>query len=120
VIDVSEIITDPDFCQEFTVYRSTGSFIKGVWTESTPIKIKMMGVVLVMNAKELNMVPEGDRIAGAMTFYSTEQIYTTRTGDEQGTSDKILWRGEYYKVFNVYPWIDYGYFEASGTRIKGA
>lgn len=120
MINVSEIITDPDFAQEFTVYRSSGSFIRGVWTESTPITIKMRGVVTVMNGRELNMLEEGDRIAGGMTFHSCDEIFVTRIGDKQGTSDKIKWRGEYYKVANVFPYVDYGFYKASGVRIKGA
>lgn len=119
MIDVSEIITDPDFAQLFYVYRSTGSFIKGVWTESASEEIEMYGVVTVANAKELRMVPEGDRIQGAMDFYSLDAIYVTRTGTTAGTSDKILWRGDYYKILNVKQWIDYGFYSATGERIAG-
>ena len=32
MIYVGELITDPDFSQKFTVYRSNGSFVDGVWT----------------------------------------------------------------------------------------
>jgi hypothetical protein len=66
------------------------------------------------------MIPEGDRIQGAMTFHSTEALYVTRIGNASGTSDKILWRGEYYKLVSVYPEVDWGYYKAVGTRIKGA
>jgi len=120
VINVSEVITDPDFAQTFTVYRSTGSFVDGVWTENTPRAIKMLGVVTVSSQKELDMVAEGDRIRGAMTFHSVCPLYPTRVGTAQGTSDKIMWRGEYYKIQSVYPEVDWGYYKAIGTRIKGA
>ena len=119
MIDVSEIIEDPDFAQSFYVYRSTGSFINGVWTESTPTRIQMYGVITVANAKEVRMLPEGDRIQGAMDFYSTKALYVTRTGQTQGTSDKILWRGDYYKLINVKNWADYGFYSATGERIAG-
>lgn len=120
MINVSEIITDPDFAQNFIVYRSTGSFVDGVWTENTPKAIKMLGVVTVSSQRELDMVAEGDRIKGAMTFHTICPIYVTRVGTTAGTSDKILWRGEYYKLANVYPEVDWGYWKGVGVRIKGA
>jgi hypothetical protein len=120
VINVGEIVTDPDFAQSFTVYRSTGSFVKGDWTESTPEEIIMRGVVTVMNARELAQYPEGDRIKGAMTFYTQEALYVTRVGQEAGTSDQIMWRGEKYKIFNVAPYVDYGFYCAAGERIQGS
>jgi len=120
MIDVSEIVEDPDFAQEFTVYRSNGSFVKGRWTEGTPTQITILGVVTVMSARELNQLPEGDRIKAAMNFHSTLPIYVTRIGSSPGISDKIFWRGDYYKIFNVVPNVDYGYYKASGERITGA
>lgn len=119
MISLDEIIEDPDFAQPFYVYRSTGSFIDGVWTESTPKRIQMYGVIVVANARELRMVPEGDRIQGAMDFYSLSPLYVTRTGQSQGTSDKILWRGDYYKLLSVRNWIDFGFYSATGERIAG-
>lgn len=126
MISVDEVIEDPDFAQKFTVIRSVGSFVKGVWTEGTPIEIEMIGVISVASSKDLRQVPEGDRITGAMVFHSLKQIYTTRVGSgtgrratTTGISDKILWRTEEYKIVSVSPYIDYGYYKAIGERIKG-
>jgi hypothetical protein len=120
MISVSEVISSPEFAQIFIVYRSIGSFVDGVWTESTPRAITMRGVVTVSSSRELEQLPEGDRVRGAMTFHTLFPIYVTRTGNSAGTSDKILWRGEYYKLVNVYPEVDYGYWKGIGVRIKGA
>lgn len=68
------------------------------------------------------MLPEGDRIAGLMTFYSTadKPIYTTRNkDDDKGTSDELEWRGERYRVLQVFPYNDFGYVKALGTRMSG-
>jgi len=106
--------------QAYTVLRSTGSFINGRWTENPEIEVSMYGLIMVMSEKELAQFPEADLIKGAMIFCSTQEIFTTRTGTSQGTSDRIVWRGEEYKIFNVAPWVDYGYFRAAGERTKGA
>jgi hypothetical protein len=121
MIDVSELITDPDFAQDFIVHRSYGHFDEGGWIEDPEGLITMTGVVTVMSQKELAQMPEADRVKGAMIFYSTDEIKVTRNiGDqEQGTSDKIDWRGDLYRIFQISTYADYGYYKAVGTRIKG-
>jgi hypothetical protein len=106
--------------QSFTVLRSTGSFVSGRWVENPVTSVPMHGIISVMSEKELVQFPEADLAKGAMIFCSKDPIYTTRIGDDQGISDKVIWRGEEYKIFNVAPWADYGYYRAVGERTKGA
>lgn len=115
MIDVSEVITDPDFAQTFVVHRKANKWIAGR-TESTEKDITMTGVIMVADAKTLEQLPEGDRVTGLMCFYSTQELFTTR---EQGTSDQIEWRGERYRVKQVFPYGDYGYYKAVGQRMAG-
>jgi hypothetical protein len=120
MINVSEVILSPEFVQTYEVHRSSGSFVGGRWVENTPEVISVSGVVTVMSSRELNQVPEGDKITGAMNFFSTVPLYLTREeGVDSGTSDKIKWRGNYYKLFQVAEEADYGYYKASGARILG-
>lgn len=122
MISTTRVMSDPRLAQRFTVYRSTGSFINGRWTESTPVEIEMIGIITVMSQKEVDMQPEADRIKGAMVFRSKDPLYVTRTGEDEteGTSDKILWRGNYYKLFQIGEYQDYGHYRAVGERIKGS
>ena len=120
MIYVGELITDPDFSQKFTVYRSNGSFVDGVWTESMPRKLEMLGIVTVMSPRELHQLPEGDRVSGGMNFHTNQALYVSREGTYEGISDKIYWRNNYYKLASVLPYADYGYYKASGVRTKGA
>lgn len=124
MIDVSEIINDHDFSQKFTVVRTTGSFVKGLWTEETSTEIEMWGTVTNPTPNDINQTPEGDRILGAMVFHTKQPLYVTRSGagtrrDPTMISDKIIWRGEYYKLSGVSVYADYGYYRAVGVRIKG-
>lgn len=120
MLDVSELIDDEDFCQDFILYRSQGSFVDGVWTEEGPEEIPTTGVIQPATPKELKMLPEGDRITGAIVIYTLVPIYLTRTGEDQGTSDKIYWQGDYYKLLNVSNWSDSGYWMGIAERITGA
>lgn len=124
LINVSELITDSDFSQTFTVIRNPGHWEEGSWVYGTPVEIQIEGVITVANVSDVNMLPEGDRIKGSMTFHSLEQLYPTRgqnsnyTGVES-TSDEIIWQGERYKIMQVYPYVDYGYWKALGVRMVG-
>ncbi|GED34030.1 hypothetical protein P9G84_22375 [Brevibacillus centrosporus] len=115
MIDVSEVITDPDFAQAYVVHRRSDSWTAGR-TLSSEAPIKMVGVITVADAKTLNQLPEGDRVTGLMCFYATKELFTT---SDQGTSDQIEWRGERYRVKQVFPYGDYGYYKAIGERMAG-
>ncbi|WP_371378905.1 hypothetical protein [Sporomusa aerivorans] len=118
MINIAEIINDPDFCQAFSVFRKTGK--TGKWVEGEYIQaeqeIKMRGVVVAANTKDLLQVPEGDRVKGVMAFYSTAPLLVT---NEAGTSDQVVWHGERYRLFQLWPYVDYGYYKALGERMAG-
>lgn len=105
--------------QTLNVYRSTGSFVAGRWTESTLTLSEVPGIVYPSTQKELQQVPEGDRVRGAITFLTAEKLYVTRTESPSGVSDKIEWNGELYKILSILPWMDYGYYASVGERIVG-
>ncbi|MBG9773565.1 hypothetical protein [Brevibacillus laterosporus] len=115
MINVSEVITDPDFAQSFVVHRKSNTWAGGRSVPSE-IPINMTGIVTVADAKTLEQLPEGDRVTGLMCFYSIQELFTTR---EQGTSDQIEWRKELYRVKQVFPYGDYGYYKAVGERMAG-
>jgi hypothetical protein len=121
MIDVSELIVDPDFAQPYIVHRKSGAWSEGVFVEGeSPLPFN--GIIIAANTKDVNMMPEGDRIAGLMVFYTTadKPIFVTRNlSEDQGTSDEIEWRGERYKIMQTFPYNDYGYIKAVGTRKVG-
>ena len=82
--------------------------------------LTMTGVVTVPDEKELEQMPEADRVKGIMAFYATQALYITHADGTPGTSDKILWRGDYYRLTNCRNYADYGYWKAIGVRIEGA
>ena len=123
MIDVSEVVTDPDFAQTFSVSRSIGEFAEGGWVEATPVILTLYGPVVSASQEDLQQVPEGDRVVGAKAFYSTEKLYRTHkeSGPQSsGTSDRITWQGEEYRISAVFPFEDYGYWKAIAVRTKGA
>ncbi len=119
MLNVAEILYDPDFSQQFTVYRKTGEWQSGRFVESETT-LTLDGVVVPATSKQIEQLPEGDRVFGVMAFYSPELIYVTHSDDgggNTGTSDAIKWRGQRYRVSKVDPFGDYGFYIAYGVQM---
>lgn len=115
MINVSRLLRSPRFVQSFTVYRKGGSFVEGEWVQ-TETAVPMFGVITAASAKDLLQVPEGDRVKGIMAFYSTRELIVT---NETGTSDEVVWNNERYRLFQLWPYKDYGFYKALGERMAG-
>lgn len=115
MIDIGTLLYDPDFSQQFTVNRKSGTWQAGNFTETTA-QITLTGVVVPASAQEIMQYPEGDRSTAMMKFIADQAMYVTRS---QGTSDEIVWRSATYRVLNVQEYSDYGYWEAFAVYMKG-
>ena len=113
LVIVSKIIISPKFAQTYCVFRKTGDWVSGRFVQIEN-EIKITGVVTAPNAIEIIQIPEADRTTGVMCFHSTQELFTT---NETGTSDEIVWKNNRYRVYQVYPWVDYGYYKAFGIRM---
>lgn len=115
MINVAELIHDPDFCQPYTLYRKVTILIGGR-TKTSEQDFQRSGVIVAANSKDLLQVPEGDRTKGLIAVYDTEPLLVT---NETGTSDEIVWHDERYRLFQVWPSKDYGFYKALAERMVG-
>lgn len=119
MIDVSEVLSSPDLVQQWTILRSGGGqFGPGSWIDSQTTLIAS-GVVTVTNPDDLMQIAEGDRVIGAMSFYSPAQMFETHVAGQEGVSDQLQWNGQNYRVSKVFPYLNYGYWKAIGVRMSG-
>ena len=120
-IDMSDVVNSPEFAQNFQILRGPGSWLNGVWKPTTA-PILGFGTVTVATSRDIDMIPEGDRVTGAMVFHSQQPIYGTHAdANGQGaSSDIITWRDHQYRVLKVGPFEDFGYYRAVATRLKSA
>ncbi|ENK0558917.1 hypothetical protein AB2T19_003769 [Clostridium botulinum] len=118
MINVSRVINDPRVSQTFIIFRKPGKWERGRFIpEKDEIEINMRGVISVAKPKDIEIIPEGDRVGGELVIYSTQEIFTTRKVEkDSGTSDELLWHGERYKIYSVSPYIDYGYYKVIAMR----
>lgn len=120
IINLSRVVSGNVLTESYTIKRSTGAFVLGGWS-TTETTVPGFGVVSVANDQDLLMVPEGDRVSGAMVFHSEQRIYETQQ-DANGTqhvSDKIIWNFQLYRIMNVAPYPNRAYWRAIGVRMSG-
>jgi hypothetical protein len=194
MINLVEIVNDPDLAQPFTIYRTTGVFGLGGWIPNgivnalgafvhgegyttapglstsggsgngctldivavagiitslairnpgskynvndilvilqggnnsasvvvsaiAPLEISVFGVIAPAEDEDLLMIPEGDRVTGAMVFYTEEEVWIS-SEKNSAISDQIMWRGNMYRLHARAPWIDFGFYKVIGSRMK--
>ena len=118
-VNLSRVVHSPRMSQKITILRRTGSWQYGTWVQSDqPETLTMRGIVTMASAKDLQQVPEGDRLTGSIKILTTERIYIT-DGSGHDTTDMVFWRGARYRVVTVTPDIDYGFYRSIGTRLDG-
>jgi hypothetical protein len=118
VINVADIVEDPDLASSFTIQRTTGSFQIGGWQKNAPTFIQALGDVRNTGGKELDMLPEADRPKNALSFRTTFPLYVTTEMDYL-MSDILIFHGEHYRVLTTRDYSEQGYFFAIGERMEG-
>jgi hypothetical protein len=117
VINVSKVILDPRFSQSFKVFRKSGEWLRGRF-EQNETEIIIRGVITPAKPKEIEMIPEGDRVGGEISIHTTSKLYVTRSLESgEGTSDEVAWQGERYKLYQVNDYSQYGYYSAIAMRL---
>lgn len=117
-MDLSDVVSDSDLAETYTIQRITGSFQAGGWVANSPVSIPAYGVVSVATQEDLDAVPEGDKITGGMVFHSTQQMFVTKSSTNQ-TSDQLLWQGDLWRVYSVGNYSNRQYWRALAARMAG-
>lgn len=107
---LADLLQDPDLVLPFVILRRAEGMVKGrsVITETPE---DATGVVQPAMARELERLPEADRVKSTIAVFTVAPL---RVGDEaQGISaDGIVWRGDTYTIAAVEDWTQYGFYKA--------
>lgn len=98
LIDVSELLTDPDVTNTVTLIRrasTVNTYGENVMTET---QSTITAVVQGANTESLERVPEGARLSDLIDVYYEGQL---TAGSPSGYADIIVWGGKRYQVFEV-------------------
>jgi hypothetical protein len=122
LFSMTDLTRDTDFAQTFVAARQLGIFAVGTFQITSVLNIPFLGIIQPISAEGLQMLREGDRIEGAIEFFTEFELFQTYTegiGTPSGTSDQVLWRGDLYAVRDVTPWKDFGFFKCVAVRLPG-
>jgi len=103
--DVSDVLLDPDFCQEFTVTRATETVGTDGRTVASNASILCCGVITPATAEQLERVPEADRSSEIIAVYTSTPL---TSGSSTLLPDVVDWKSGTYRVVDVMDWTDYG------------
>lgn len=114
MIDISFLLNDPDFTTVFQVAQPEGTWRDGEYLIILTPPREVRGVVRSTSKKDLEMLPEADRVSGSITFWTKEDI---KLDLSDAPAPKLIYAGNEYKAFHVENWQDSGYTKIIGTLI---
>ena len=120
-LNVGELIDDPDFNQDFTITRRSGSWDNARF-EVVETTINTYGIIDPHSTSELELDANGSLIQGRLTVYTHTPMYVTilnPNGQSGYISDEITWQGNQYIVISDENYSDYGYY-AYTCQLKDA
>ncbi len=105
MIDVSELITDPDFAKTFTVRRRVQSVNDYGEVSHTETDFDVVGCIQAGSVSPLTRDPDYEMTHDDITVYSPVALIGLK---QSNAPDHILYRGNTYVVKKIYDWFDYG------------
>lgn len=96
LLDVSEVIDDPDFADTVTITRKTATVdTRGRANFVTSTYPNVVAVVVAASKAELVRTPEGEMTAGDILVVTK---FTLSSGEGAETADIVDWNGRAYTV----------------------
>ena len=110
MINVAELMRDPDRAQEFTIERAAGAFAnEGEWAEVVTTS-GMLGIIQPAKREDvLELFPEGTRLGNVIVVYSDQELLIDNADTLR--SDVVVWHGNPYRVTSAKHWADYGFWQ---------
>jgi hypothetical protein len=124
MMEIAEIIDDPDFRVDFSVIRVTGALSTVGLTAGEYVRsnstIATGGVVdHNIPPDRLLVLPEGVRSHQAILVFTRTELFAEDGDDpDNNTVDHISHNGQLYKVSFLRSWQEFGFWEAICTRSK--
>lgn len=113
LLNIGELIEDPDFCQDFKIIRRIGSWNLGRFVTTEQV-IDTYGIIDPGSTNQMQFNPDGVLIKGIIKVYTHMELYTTHKkivdGQEENyNSDILLWDNHRYLILDEDNYKDYGY-----------
>jgi hypothetical protein len=121
MINVSELIGDPDFCQPngVTVTRRPMEIVnhKPSYTEQN---LKLTGIITISDEQEDEMLPEADRNKEAINIFTYNRLFCTGYDRDSGKdymADIVTFENVNYKVAYCLNDAQYGFCRSKAVKM---
>lgn len=106
LLDVSELMTDSDFVDPFTIVRRTG-YDENTYGETvfTEVLVSAVGSVQATSGDTAKRLPDGVQLNGVRSIFTKAVINANTAGNY---IDQIIWKNNRYNVIFVLPWENFG------------
>lgn len=104
-IDVSELMTDPDFVMNFKIIRRTPSVNQYGENELTTSEENASGSIQPATGETVKRLPEGVQLSDFKTIFTKAVIKADAAGKYV---DQVEIKGQRFNVFHVMAWEDFG------------
>lgn len=101
LIDVAELLTDPDFCDEYTIQRVTQSIDNNGRAVESIMDAPGYGSVQPVSSATLELFPDLVRASGQLQVFTRDIL---RSATAATAPDGIIWRGLNYRVQALSEW----------------
>ena len=112
MLDISFLLEDPDFTTTFELLERSVEFVDGEFVAGEPTVTTLHGTVRPTSDKDLEMLPEGDRVNGTTTFWVKGRV-SLNINEE--LAPLLRYKGLTYKAINVLDWSDSGFTKIIGV-----
>lgn len=101
MIDISDILSDPDFQVSLTGLRRKVIVDEHGRAKTTSEKFTITACVQAAGAKELERLPEADRVREILVIYSTTRF---NVSELDTNPDVIFWQDKAYEIIACESW----------------
>lgn len=105
LLDVTDVLFDPDFMDTMTVTRSARSMSRGRTVLTPQIFDDVPCAITAATGDDLLNLPEGVRVEGTITVHTTFRLFSET---EETKADVITFNGRDYVVTTLNDWSRYG------------
>ena len=105
LLDVTDLLTDPDFSSTFDILRSTETVDQHGIASRVEQTISLSGVIEAGSGQTIVMLDDGTRISDSLTLWCEFPLWASF---ENRPADIVLWKGQRYVVKSVEDWTNFG------------
>lgn len=122
MINIKELITDPDFCQPngITIIRGTTEIVDHR-PQKVTTQIKLSGIITISDQNTDELLPEADRNSESIHVFTHERLKTVgydKLDGKEYASDIVVFNGANYIVRYCLDDAQYGFCRSTAVKIE--